>query len=274
MADNTQVGQDNADNQPLTAHETEMIRGAAAGDPTIIPQQFNGDVEKFIKAVNDQRAYATRVSQENAQLREQLNSTNKKADEGKLPDRLSIEEQVEQLKDITMEDIQADFAANNFKLSESMRNKIKEQIPAHMHSLVDRLEQLESQAAHNDIEKAAQLLGGADNVTALMEWARTNLSAAEKRDINAALAGSSWALKEATLTWLANKAEGQLGKSSAEPSFTVSNVAQNAGSPAGFSGVETMLQAMSDPRYGTDADYTRQVERMAASTEGVYQRKT
>tara|TARA_B110000211_G_scaffold225139_1_gene276966 strand:+ start:3834 stop:4745 length:912 start_codon:yes stop_codon:yes gene_type:complete len=115
--------------------------------------------------------------------------------------------------------------------------------------------------------KAADVVGGKDNLSKLFGWAANNLEESVRAQVNAGLAGPSW---EVTLRGLESQysAAHQASAKGQEMTHKTSS-ANPVGSETikGFGSVAEFSQSRNDPRYGSDARYTESVNRRAGMTD-------
>lgn len=117
---------------------------------------------------------------------------------------------------------------------------------------------IDGQSARRDLARQAafSLVGGEEQYTAMVGWAQTNLSKAEKDAYNAAVASSNRALRDSAIAGMYAR-------------FTQSEGSQPEqlirGAPGGRSGVQPFQnfdqarRAMKDPRYKTDKHYQEEI---------------
>lgn len=99
-----------------------------------------------------------------------------------------------------------------------------------------------------------EIVGGKDEYSKMVEWAKVNLSKEEAAAYNQAVNGS-WELAQIAIQGLQAKYQKTVGKT---PNLVQGTAGNNGGSMA-FTSREEVKAAMRDPRYKTDASYRDQV---------------
>jgi hypothetical protein len=117
------------------------------------------------------------------------------------------------------------------------------------------------------MSKAADVVGGKDNLSKLFGWAANNLEESVRAQVNSGLAGPSW---EVTLRGLeAQYSAAQQASPKGREMTHKTSTANPAGNETikGFGSVAEFSQSRNDPRYGADARYTDGVNRRAGMTD-------
>lgn len=99
-----------------------------------------------------------------------------------------------------------------------------------------------------------EIVGGKDEYSKMVEWAKVNLSKEEAAAYNQAVNGS-WELAQIAIQGLQAKYQKTVGKT---PNLVQGTAGNNGGSMA-FTSKEEVKAAMRDPRYKVDASYRDQV---------------
>ena len=123
------------------------------------------------------------------------------------------------------------------------------------------LEQSSSDAgelARSEVEKIITEVGGLEKYERVMAWAAEKLSQEEQDAYDKAVSANNPTMARLVVQGLMSRYEREYG---VQPNLVTggrSNEASIEGSS--FASRSDMIQAMSDKRYGTDPDYTREVE--------------
>lgn len=112
------------------------------------------------------------------------------------------------------------------------------------------------------------LAGGQKEYTSLMQWAGANLPEKVVKSFNKAVDNNNLEAISLMLEGIKAKRVAKMG--TRNPSILGGSPA-SASTYKGFANVQEMTKAMSDPRYGRDAEYTRSVEmKMYHTTNKLY----
>ena len=116
--------------------------------------------------------------------------------------------------------------------------------------------------ANNDVQAVHNLVGGADNYSKLIEFAKTNLSEAEQNAFNDTLETGSIEQVKFAVQSIASTA----GISSEQPQTMINGDSIETASDV-FESSAQVIEAMNDKRYQTDPAYRKTVEdKIARST--------
>lgn len=107
--------------------------------------------------------------------------------------------------------------------------------------------------------------GGKENFTKVTQWASKNLSNAEIASFNKAVDDGNLGIVKLILDGIQSKMVAKQGTS--KPSILGGNAKTSNVTNQGFSTKSDMVKAMSDPRYGRDPIYTREVERKVIKSQ-------
>ena len=118
--------------------------------------------------------------------------------------------------------------------------------------------QEQTELAQKEVDAILQEAGGLERYEKVMAWASDKLSSEEQEAYNKAVTSSDPTVARLVVQGLMSRYEKEYGSN---PSL-LSGDGGIAGTPItnAFSNRSDMVQAMSDPRYGKDPDYTREIE--------------
>lgn len=123
------------------------------------------------------------------------------------------------------------------------------------------LEQSSSDAgelARSEVEKIITEVGGLDKYERVMAWAAEKLSQEEQDAYDKAVSANNPTMARLVVQGLMSRYEREYG---VQPNLVTGGRANEASvEGSSFASRSDMIQAMSDKRYGTDPDYTREVE--------------
>lgn len=249
MSENqAQPGDENFD--PTDA-ELQSVEKFAKSSPNSLPPQFNGDPEKFIKSYKDMRAEITRLQQK-AKTPVQEEQKEVKADTKPI-DNLSIPDKPKDAPEPTQDEWNTwtSELATTGQLSPESREAIKSKFKM-PDNVIDGYVSGYQLKLRQTADRAAELVGGQDNLKAVVEWAQQSLKDDERESVNSALRSPGW---ENVLLGLKARMD-QTSPVKGEPQ-RFEGVAK-AGVPASiepFANKREMVAAMQDPRYKTDSKY-------------------
>lgn len=268
MADeNTQLQPDqiNPDEVHLQQIEKQLL-----ANPNSIPDQFRKEtpeasVATFMQSYKELRGFATKTAQENATLKKQTEPP--KADAVPPPDTtpLGIPEppkpsdlwtKVEQVVGQTGD------------LPPDLREEIRKAgIPD---TVIDTTLNGYKVQRTNILNEASSLVGGAENLKAVQEWAAKSLDPQERVAADAALRSPAW---KTTLVGLhARWRQSQPTANDPSPTPTGSpNYGSSA--PKAFQSQYEQDKAFADPRYKVDPDYRNEVVLRLQATHAASQRR-
>ena len=118
--------------------------------------------------------------------------------------------------------------------------------------------QEQTELAQKEVDAILQEAGGLERYEKVMAWASDKLSPEEQEAYNKAVTSSDPTVARLVVQGLMSRYDKEYGSN---PSL-LSGDGGIAGTPItnAFSNRSDMVQAMSDPRYGKDPDYTREIE--------------
>lgn len=114
------------------------------------------------------------------------------------------------------------------------------------------------------VAEVNDMAGGQEQYKSMTEWAAANLPQDEVGAFNAVMSSGNKPMIKIAVSGLVSRYRDAEGM---EPAL-VRGKASSASGPAGgsFASAAEMTQAMSDPRYGKDSAYTREVERKTGNS--------
>lgn len=270
-------------------HE-KMTLAAATADPTIIPQQFGGDPVKYAASVKEMRAELTRQSQRRAELEKQLE---KPEQDGTPEAPAQFEEDLKSFAEknkpaegtpeaeattaepgvfVTIEEIQADWNKNDNSMSADMRAKLEKVLDP---GIVDRYLQLEKSYIEYTAFKAANIVGGQDNLNQLIKLARDKLTTEQLAVIDADLADPN--RMETTLLGLKARLgfQSEAQASSEGVNKVSSSVNAMSSKPQPYMNQAEQDKDVNDQRYrsGSDPEFARHVMARLQATNPVQIRR-
>lgn len=247
------------------SHEAKMIRKFYTADPSQIPEQFEGDVEKAVEGYKQLQAKFTKASQELAAVKKAAETPPEPKPEEKPtapPAPLKIEDApVEETPAVSWESIEEEFATTGtvsedsiVKLTAMLKLPSRNFIDAHVAYMKDKREQ-----AH---KQAQDIAGGVENYNKVLAWAAKALSQAEKAALNASLNSPGWELAWTGLVTKFNKVN--TDGANPRPNAPVATGGGDEVLPWGSQA--EMTAAIRDPRYRLDPAYQAMVMKRSAKT--------
>lgn len=254
--------------------ELQAVEKYAKSNPNNLPPQFNGDADKFIESYKELRKTLTKSQQELATLKKGATNESRvepqatQVSETPVPSTfIPKNEPTTEPSPKEWEELGNELRTKGDLTPETRANLLKKyNIPSFV---IDQyINGLRAQAAAA-AQEAATMVGGNDKLRKMIQWASTNLTDAERNEINKQLQTPAW---KNTILGLKTRMEMSNPDPTADepkrslPS-TVSNVAVSDIEP--FSNKADMMQHIRDRRYGKDQKYTEWVqERIRISAGG------
>ncbi len=242
----------------MEQHEEQMARTHLEANPGDIPQQFGGDVNKFMDSWKEQRAALTRTQQELAEMKQNAPVAPVEdvpaSPEAVVPDSLSVPEPEEQAvgTDVWAQ-LEQEFAQSGDLSAETREQLAGMNIPSHViDQYLAGARASQAQAA----QQAADFIGGAETLQSIIDWSSKNLSDAERSSVNAALSQPGW---ETTLMGLKARMETS-SPTAREPGPGPQTQSGTPSGAAPYANQAEMVAAIGDPRYGKDPMYTNFVQ--------------
>lgn len=241
----------------------------ALSNPENLPPQFQGDPQKFLESYRELRKTLTKTQQElstykkpketptNAQSLEsqQVQETAPPTDTLAIPQAPPTPQQPSQEE----WDRYGDELRTTGNLSGETREKIRKKynIPD---SVIEGFIEGARQRSLAIVNEASKMVGGNDQLKAIIEWSQNNLTEQERNIVNQQLSSPTW---KTTLLGL----QGRMQKETPNPTAKepqkptppkVTAVAPQAAEP--FMNRKDMSVHIRDPRYGRDQKYTDWVQ--------------
>ncbi|NPU64605.1 hypothetical protein HL667_06310 [Bradyrhizobium sp. 83012] len=249
----------------------QATNGSASGGgsnparPEWLPANFN-TVEDYVKSNGEARAELTRAQQELARLRAGQPAKQGSEPEGSVSNASQTE--AERAASAAVADAGLDVAAwqaefnETLDVSEKGRAEIakglEKQFGPNARQLVDDFIEGQKIRVENQRNQVFNLAGGQQNYTNLIQWAATNLSAAEVASYNNVMGSGDFNAMSLAVDGL--KARYVKANGSDPKLLSGNGLASSAG---GFESTAQMTAAMKDPRYRTDPVYRKSVEQKA-----------
>lgn len=248
-------------------------------NPSLIPKKWEGSAEAFIESYYNLQKFATQASQERAALKQQLEAsttddTTDTSEEEIQIDSLSVNPDAENT-DSTEEDttgsgvdwnkVMEEFGQNKGALTKETRAAIlKTGIPE---ILLDSA--LAGQAAlwEKQVAEAASAVGGKQNLQRLLDHVQQNFSPEQIDEFNASMINIKTAkyVLKGLYEEVFGTTAGAVKPSGGNQSLTGA-IPNAAVAIAPFPTMADMLHAQQDRRYGTDPQYTREVQQRVLKT--------
>lgn len=254
-------------NTSLDDRVLDAVRAAAAANPSSIPPQFNGDVEKYINAYKELQSDYTKKSQELASLKKQITtSSEKKNDDPPAPLVIKDAEVVEEEDKVTVEDLAAEFY-NTGTVSDESKAKAMKFLKIQDSSVLDVVIQgfqFQRQMATN---RAVEIAGSTEEYNNILKWASKNLTPAQKEAINSSLSSPSW---ELTFTGLVAQYRNSIKSSSNNPIHAPVGAPNTEVIP--YRSHEEYMADLANPKYrfNTDPDFVNLVMQRAKKTQELH----
>lgn len=113
--------------------------------------------------------------------------------------------------------------------------------------------------------RAAEAVGGEENLSAMMEWARTNLSDAEKNAFDQSWQSGNEAVATMAVRGIFAQYQNEVGS---DPNLLTGDVRSSGSGVTPFADMEEYVEAIRDPRYKSSTSFRREVDRrLEASTD-------
>lgn len=243
---------------PPTQEEQELaaFETFAKANEAHRPSNFK-TTDEWVNSWKNLRASYTRATQELADLKKKAEppKVEPKKEDSPASLKVPVTPKADESAEIDMDALEAEFEANDGKLTDETRNKLKTNHKL-SDSMIDRTIGVMKREAAERVSAAAEVLGGQPELNKLLKWTQTNLSEAEK---NAADKGFKSPLWKETLLGL--QARMNQGKPPEPGSDVPGKVNSNqGGSVTPYSSVAMMSKDINDPRYRNDPDFRKQVE--------------
>lgn len=229
-----------------------------------IPAEYGGDVDKFlkgIKSLKDTQAFATRKAQEAAELRKRLEAlessgTPQEGSEGnpegseEIDSDSPLQIEVEEEKPAPKGKLKLDDLVKEFVEKGTVSDESYKRLSETLDMPKEAVEAFIKNAVRESRQRAAEWIGGEDNLNKVLKWAKESLPRERQIQINKDLQGAS---AEYVLKGLYAEMVAKVGK---EPTKTPGTVNRN--SPQGlqpFKSKGEMFAFMATPQYQNPDDF-------------------
>lgn len=170
-------------------------------------------------------------------------------------------------KGLDFDEFQREYVANNCQITESLKQKcIQAGIPE---EFIGRAGEGIKAQHEQEMNQVSEVIGGRENLTKVLEWGKSNLSADELSDFRADLSSNpSLTTAQAIVFYIHSKMINSEGKI---PQY-LDNTTGGSGLTDIFKSKAEALKAMSDPRYDSshkdyDEAYAKELEEKLARTK-------
>lgn len=161
---------------------------------------------------------------------------------------------------VTLDDALAEFAERG-EVSDETFAKLEAAGISRKHA--ERVIAAEQAAANQIVESLAEQVGGREVLRDMLKWAETGLTPEEIQAYNEAINSGSLGAAKVMLRGIKAQYDAAQGT---DPDLVVGETTPGEGVTP-FTHPDQIVQAMADPRYEVDPEYTRKVDaRLAAST--------
>jgi len=249
---------------PPSAEEIAALKAAAEANPSLLPPKFK-TFEDFVKSYGELEQAFTRSRQQAPAPAAPSAPATPTAETPAAPSDASATP-----LQITTPTEKPDQLWQNLR-AEISSGDVKEETVAKIRALgvpddilADALSGIQTNAK-NIRSQAAAMVGGEEQLKAILQWAGTALPASEREYLQAGLSkAATWRASMASLIALRNAASPTNGNPAPVPGTSVGGTqkARAFGSP------EEMTAAMRDPRYAYDPEYQAMVFARVAETMG------
>ena len=231
----------------------------ARANPSNLPAQFGGDPEKFIKSYKEMRATLTKTQQELAATKKAPEPTAAPVQDQTPVDKLNVPDKPQQPSQDEWNKWGQELVSTG-NLSAETRTAIKQKfgmpdevIDGYVSGIVYR------QKEHAN--RAAEIVGGHDQLKSVITWAQQTLTEDERMAVNSALASPGWqnvllGLKTRMMSQNPTNGEPARASGSSQPSPGIQP----------FANKREMTHAIRDPRYKYDPAYQQMVQQRIIMT--------
>lgn len=116
----------------------------------------------------------------------------------------------------------------------------------------------ETELAQKDVDAILKEVGGEERYSQIMAWAADKLTQEEQDAYDEAVSNPNPAIARLVVQGIAARYEREKGRA---PALVMGSRSPSPEARAGFKDRSSMIAAMNDKRYGSDPEYTRDVER-------------
>tara|TARA_R100000664_G_C2703380_1_gene102885 strand:- start:23 stop:814 length:792 start_codon:yes stop_codon:yes gene_type:complete len=210
------------------------------------PMPENG-MDKFYNKETGAYDWSNHVKELEYRLEQQKTSSDESPSE-------SVSKNVTEQPSLDWDKISSDFAVNN-ELSDDHRKSLNAAgIPD---DIINNYLELHSVGQEFSQQRTIEYAGGEENINAMFDWARSNLSEEEVNNYNDMLNSPNWRMAIDSLR-VSSQVDGVASdQNSRAPSLVEGEMSGVSG--AAFPSKQQMIEAMSDPRYKSDPAFRNQV---------------
>ena len=207
-----------------------------------------GGLDKFYNQESGDYDWANHVKELEYRLAQQKDAPSTE------PSNEGVSEGSEQQATLNWDKISADFSVNN-ELSDDHRQSLNAAgIPD---DIINNYLELHSVGQEFSQQRTGEYAGGEENINAMFDWARGNLSEEEVSNYNDILNSPNWRMAIDSLRVSSQVDGAGSDPSSRSPSLVEGEVSGVSG--AAFPSKQQMIEAMADPRYKSDPAFRNQV---------------
>ena len=213
-------------------------------EPTSIPE---GGLDKFYNKESGEYEWANHVTELEYRLEQKQTAATEPSSE-------SPSESTETPPTLDWDKIATDFSSNN-TLSEEHRKSLNSAgIPD---DIINHYLELHTVGQEFSQQRTIEYAGGEENINAMFDWARGNLSEEEVSNYNDILNSPNWRMAIDSLRVSSQVDGAGADPSSRSPSLVEGEMSRVSG--AAFPSKQQMIEAMADPRYKSDPAFRNQV---------------
>jgi hypothetical protein len=263
VSQSTQVTPDTTE-QKLEApsHVKDGPNGSVQVDPALVPAptpKVEGERPKWLpekfKTVED-------FVKSHSELEKKLGATPPKKDEPAPQTQTEVTVEAAKKAGIDVDALSAEYAKNGELSAESLESLNK---AGFNKAAVDGYIAGQKAIADQQTATLEAVAGGKDQLKATLEWAKANLTEAERNGYDAALDSGNIELVKLAMQGVVSKYTAANGS---DPALVGGGEETRSGDAAPFASQAEIIRAMQDPRYKTDTAYQAKVYARLANTEG------
>lgn len=246
-----------------TEQQVKTVTDAVAAGRIQLPEKFKGDVAAWVKSYTELQGHATKLAQENAELKKATPPVKGEVKEPTdLASQLEADKADQGEENAVWDNVTAELVKTG-GLSDETKKMLTSthKIPA---AVIEATIEGHKAKVAKDVAEAEGVVGGKDKLNAVLAWSKENLSESDRNVVQEQLRGPGWKLALMGLNTMYQSAQTK------EP--TDRDFAQGGGTTQAqaFGSQKEMNAAVRDPRYAqrTDMKYVKEVEaRIYATTK-------
>lgn len=262
MSQSTQVTPDTTEQKlEAPAHVKDGPNGSVQVDPALVPAptpKVEGERPKWLpekfKTVED-------FAKSYAELEKKV-GTPAVTPETKPQTQNQVTAEAAQKAGIDMDALSQEYAKNGALSAESLESLNK---AGFNQAAVDGYIAGQKAIADQQTATLEAVAGGKEQLKATLEWAKANLTEAERNGYDAALDSGNIELVKLAMQGVVSKYTAANGS---DPALVGGGEETRSGDAAPFASQAEIIRAMQDPRYKTDTAYQAKVYARLANTEG------